>query len=853
MIALFTRIAQTLRALSFSPQIFSRLLVLVLLASSLSGCLDDEPQSASPPIRVRPTAAPASAASDPAPDGSADWTVLVYLDGDNNLESDAIADFAEMASVGSNSRLNIIVQFDRIASSEDWDDHSNGNWRGVKRFRVEQKKKPVTSNQLADLGEQNMGDPRTLVDFTTWGITHYPAQHYALIFWDHGASWPGVASDDSSDGDMLTLPELAGALAVVQKRTSVEKLDLIGFDACLMGQIDVLQSIAPFGQVAIGSADLEPGEGWAWNAWLNDLAVNPPQDAAALAPSIIKSFTAFYKEEDDPSVTLAAFDLNKVDQMAGQLDALANAMITTMPKSYAVIGKARSYAAEYASGDTDISAIDLGYFADSLVAAGANASIAKAARALSQTIKTARIVQGHGADHPKSSGISVYFPWKKKNYDSSYIGSSPLTKATHWDEFLQAFYKAARGSTARATVSKPKLNHPTAGPDAPLTLQSTIIGTDTAYVYYFVGAVAPSDPGTIQILTMDYIYPPGTTLNTDIPSWSDGDDVQLTWRPSSWYISNGTDAVLVPFMPVDYGSNTYSVEGTYTTRRTNKETPVSVEFAVTQDGGTLEHIWAFDKSSSDNPRPRELKPKAGDTFTPDLISYSTQADDVAEQTTAGEPITFGTTPLVAFADDAPSGEYVIGLMLENLSGDISDQYADVTVDNPNGDATPALPDTPALPESGAATDTLAFRDDQLGFQLDYPQSWRPSSPGTDKVVFADEDTVGGPSLAVDVYALEGKVTPANRAILQDLLDQVSQEPGFELRQDMQTIRLDNHDGLRTEYVYEDADGVLIHTVGVAVSDTSVDATYLITFDAPEATFSSAAAVFEQMLKSFAID
>src|SRR5207249_1543597 len=125
--------------------------------------------------------------------------------------------------------------------------------------------------------------------------------------------------------------------------------------------------------------------GWAWNAWLSDLARKPPQNAAALAPSIIKSFTAFYKKADDPSVTLAAFDLNKIDQMTGQLDALASAMIETMPKSYAAIGKARAYAAEYASGDTDISAIDLGYFADSLVTAGADQRVVTAARALSRT------------------------------------------------------------------------------------------------------------------------------------------------------------------------------------------------------------------------------------------------------------------------------------------------------------------------------------------------------------------------------------------------------------------------------------------------------------------------------------
>ncbi len=494
-------IVQTARFFTTSFRAVRGFLTLMLLASSMSGCVDVPENAASSDgtqATVRPTrvANSASAASKPTAtkpaSGKANWTVLVYLDGDNDLEESAIDDYKEMASVGSTDALNIIVQFDRISSNEDWDDTSNGDWKGVKRFRVERNKKPAKSNQIADLGELNMGDPHTLSDFVTWGIQTYPAQHYALIFWDHGASWPGVASDDSSDGDMLTLPELATALADVQKKTGVGKLDLIGFDACLMGQIDVLQTIAPFGQVAVGSADLEPGEGWAWNAWLADLIQKPNTDAAALAPSIIKSFTAFYKEEDDPSVTLSAFDLNKIDLMTTQLDTLANALVKAMPDAYAAIGAARAHAAEYASGDTDISAIDLGHFVNLLAAAKVDTQVSSAARALNQTIKTARIAQGYGADHPKSSGISIYFPWKKKNYDSSYRKSSPLTKATHWDDFLQAFYKAGRSHSSRSAVSKPELNDSTVSPDAPLNLSATISGSDTAYVYYFVGALAPS-------------------------------------------------------------------------------------------------------------------------------------------------------------------------------------------------------------------------------------------------------------------------------------------------------------------------------------------------------------------------
>src|SRR5690242_17620652 len=45
----------------------------------------------------------------------ADWTVMVYMNGDNNLEPFALENFNDMAKVGSSDRINIIVQFDRIA------------------------------------------------------------------------------------------------------------------------------------------------------------------------------------------------------------------------------------------------------------------------------------------------------------------------------------------------------------------------------------------------------------------------------------------------------------------------------------------------------------------------------------------------------------------------------------------------------------------------------------------------------------------------------------------------------------------------------------------------------------------
>ncbi len=45
----------------------------------------------------------------------AKWTVMIYMNGDNDLEEFAVGDFLEMAEVGSTSEVNIVVQFDRAS------------------------------------------------------------------------------------------------------------------------------------------------------------------------------------------------------------------------------------------------------------------------------------------------------------------------------------------------------------------------------------------------------------------------------------------------------------------------------------------------------------------------------------------------------------------------------------------------------------------------------------------------------------------------------------------------------------------------------------------------------------------
>ncbi len=225
---------------------------------------------------------------------SAEWTILIYMAADNDLESFALADLNEMEYVGSSDAVNVVVQIDRAAQY----DTSAGNWTDTRRFLITQDRQitNLASEPVQIIGETNTGDPTTLANFLTWGIITYPARHYALVIWDHGGSWQGVAWDVASDNDDLQLSELRAALEQATTQTGLDQLDLIGFDACLMGAFEVYQSIAPYAKYGVASAELVPGDGWDYLGLLQALNANPTMAGDELGRVIVDAFMAYYTD-----------------------------------------------------------------------------------------------------------------------------------------------------------------------------------------------------------------------------------------------------------------------------------------------------------------------------------------------------------------------------------------------------------------------------------------------------------------------------------------------------------------------------------------------------------------------------
>ncbi|MCM8789319.1 MAG: clostripain-related cysteine peptidase, partial [Candidatus Omnitrophica bacterium] len=279
--------------------------------------------------------------------GDAKWTIMIYLDGDNDLEKYAINDFLEIASVGSTDQVNFIVQFDRISGY----DTRHGNWTNTQRFRITQNMEPTTANAISDWGdgfggrEVNSGDPETLAFFVLWAKQNYPADYYALVLWDHGDGWrsmsyvadnierqlkTGRLSNEERTSLEKTLKELRRKIyarrhqkSVCFDNTSFDELtlkeirqalsnpdcylDIIAFDACLMGMIEVAFEIRNCATYMIASEETIFTTGFPYDTIAQDIVRSPDYQPDQFSERIIYHYSDYYNHYG--TETLSAINL----------------------------------------------------------------------------------------------------------------------------------------------------------------------------------------------------------------------------------------------------------------------------------------------------------------------------------------------------------------------------------------------------------------------------------------------------------------------------------------------------------------------------------------------------------------
>lgn len=422
----------------------------------------------------------------------ADWTVLVYLAGDNNLDGAGLVDLMEMKRVGSSDRVHVLAQFDRAGARQT-----------TRRYRLSRGTE-LAADALEDLGETNTGDPKVLREFLSWGVRAYPARHYLVVLWNHGSGWDdsnlyaahgdyfsgdappiahkGVAIGAAGKGRAIPLAQARAAVRRAHRAlfsTTVKRMvssraiafddqakdfldniemktvlrdirrligrpiDILGFDACLMSMLEVAYQVRGSAAYTLGSQEEEPNNGWPYDRVLKSLAADPAMTPAQLSRAIVRHYLAAYGPS--AGVTFSATDLGRVDALATAVEGLGKALTAALSDAQArrvlslVRGRVQEYSAPY---DDYVDLVDL---CDGLTKLMQRSDVAAACKTVKAAVAAMVLDSGaKGTGVARSHGSSIYFP--KKQVCRLYA-SLDFAKNSAWAKFINAYVAslAARG------------------------------------------------------------------------------------------------------------------------------------------------------------------------------------------------------------------------------------------------------------------------------------------------------------------------------------------------------------------------------------------------------------------------
>jgi hypothetical protein len=248
--------------------------------------------------------------------GVAEWSVLVYLLADNDLDQYTEEDFQELMDGNSSESVNVLALVDRLNEP-------------AYLYCIEDHEMV----RLEDLGEINMGESSTLRWFVDYCDKNFSANHMALFFWDHGTPTAGVGvdttvseeSEPGTDWDWLSHHEMISALEGYH-------LDVIATDECSIGQIETVYEYSAKGlsvDYLVASESYIGWRGFSYDKIVQSLILDPYMTARELSLVIVQEFTNLFSQPPYMSeilTTQSVFDMSKIPALGAAVSAMANAM-----------------------------------------------------------------------------------------------------------------------------------------------------------------------------------------------------------------------------------------------------------------------------------------------------------------------------------------------------------------------------------------------------------------------------------------------------------------------------------------------------------------------------------------------
>lgn len=376
------------------------------------------------------------------------WTIFVYMCG-SDLESYyglANMDINEMIAANESDNVNVIVQTGGART-----------WRGNGISATETGRYEVRNNKLQlieKLPAANMGKEETLEDFLNWGIDNYAAEHMGLVYWNHGGgSVTGVCFDERNSYDSLSLSELEKAMSSASKKMT-DKFDFVGFDACLMANIEMANVLSPYAAYMIASEETEPGYGWDYEPFINKLVENPDVDPEEVGKEVVDSYYASLVEINQQSGgTLSLFDLSKLDNVMKQFNRVAKNMhesadsTTTITQYTRVASRSDNYGGNNSyEGYTNM--VDMGDFAKNM------SKYVSGTNELLDAIDDMVIYMKNGSTYTDSKGVSFYYPLSVDGMGEMNILRNVIVSPYYMDYLDKVLYASKYSSLSGFTSNE---------------------------------------------------------------------------------------------------------------------------------------------------------------------------------------------------------------------------------------------------------------------------------------------------------------------------------------------------------------------------------------------------------------
>ncbi len=325
-------------------------------------------------------------------------TFMIYMVGSDLESSGAYGsyDLADISAANINLKENNVILM--VGGAKKW--HNFVNKDEVAMYELtEGGFKKVKSYELSSMGGVNH-----LENFLDYAYTNYKAEHYDMIFWNHGLGAMAIEQDEIYNRPIL-LTELDEAFR--NSPFNEEKLEVVIFNNCLAGNIHFASIMKNYAQYMVGSE-----ESFYVSSYLDRLnfiedvqVTDGPSDVGMRYINRSDQSIVSIEENFDRTLdtTLALIDLSKIDLVETEVNNFFSSI--DLDEYYYRVSAARSNSFTYGIISKDFDLVDILEFAYNLRPFADENSF----EALAASLDSAVLYNSTNNNH--SNGLSIYFPF----------------------------------------------------------------------------------------------------------------------------------------------------------------------------------------------------------------------------------------------------------------------------------------------------------------------------------------------------------------------------------------------------------------------------------------------------------